>query len=140
MAFDSNFIVSAGITLVMVPLNGLILMLSAKIFKIADQSYKTAVKIALMLGIAGLVFNVISALKLMSLSSLVITVLSWLIVSILLAVWLIKTNYSLDWGKALLLWLVWFVLSIVAGFIIALIIGAVLLTVLFGALGKMAAA
>ena len=52
-----------------------------------------------------------------------------MIVSILLAAWLIKTNYNLDWGKSLLVWLVWFAFSVVAAIVIGIIVGIVFVAV-----------
>ncbi len=130
----SELILSLVMAAVMIPVNGLLLMLSTKIFKLADQSYSTAVKLCFITGVAGFALAALSAF--VPARAWIISIASWVIISILLAVWLVKTNYNLDWGKALLVWLVWFVLSIVAAFIIALIVGVVFVAVGLSALSS----
>ena len=110
------------ISVVMIFLGALLLMLSAKIFKLKDQSYKTALKVVAILYVIGFVLSLIgmASLSLMT----VMTILNFLVM-ILLGIYLIKMFYKLDWGKAALTWLVWFIMSLIAGFIIAAIIGAI---------------
>lgn len=129
-----NIIATLVTTIIMIPLNGLLLMLSTKIFKLKDQSYKTALKIALILAIVGFVFSIIGSLS--PALAVIIGILSFIFVSVLLAVWLIKTNYGLDWGKALLVWLVWSVLSIVTVLIIGFIVGIIAVAIGFSAAAK----
>lgn len=128
----SDIIIQLITALITIPLNGLLLMLTTMIFKVADQSYKTAIKVTAILGAIGFVIGIIGPLTNMpSLSAgLIIMVVQWVLVSILLALWLIKSNYQLDWGKTLLVWLVWFIMSIVAYFIIAMIVGVIAIGVL----------
>lgn len=128
MAFNTgSFVVSLIATVIMIPLGGLLLMLSAKIFKLTDQTYKSALKVAAIVGVAGIVFNFIGSLS--ATLVFIMTVLSFVLVSILLALWLIKKTYSLEWGKAILVWLVWFVLSLIATFIIAAVVGVLIVAV-----------
>jgi len=132
-----TIIISLITTIIMIPLNGLLLMLSAKIFG-EDDSFATAIKVALILGIVSFVLNTIG-----SFISGLASIISWItiiVVSIGVAIWLIKTTYMLEWGKALLVWLVWFIFSLVAGFIIAMIVGAIALVVGIGAMAKAGAA
>lgn len=114
-------------TAVMIPLNALLLMLSTKIFKLADSSYKTAIKIALIVGVIGLVLNFVGTA--IGTFGFAITILNWVAISILLAAYLVKTNYNIEWGKAWLVWLVWFafsiVLGIVVGIVMVFVIGAI---------------
>ena len=120
------------LAVVTIPISALLLMLSTKFFKGSDQSYMTALKTAAVTGIAGLVLSAIGALNLGL--ALVMGVLNFILVGILLSLWLVKTFYSLDWKTAALVWLVWFVLGLVAGFIIALILGVILVAIGLSAL------
>lgn len=125
----SELISSLIITVVTIPLNGLLLMLTAKIFKLADQSYKTAIKLTAILGMIGFLLGILSTtIKNLSLA---ITIAQWVLVSILLALWLIKSFYSLDWGKTLLVWLVWFVLYLILAFLIGILVASVIVGLLF---------
>ncbi len=125
MAFSTgSFVVSLIASVIMIPLGGLLLMLSAKIFKLADQSYKSALKVAAIVGVAALVFTFIGSLS--ASLTFAMGILSFVLVSVLLALWLIKKTYSLEWGKAILVWLVWFVFSLIATFIIAAVVGVLL--------------
>ncbi len=115
------------ISVVMIFLGALLLMLSAKIFKLKDQSYKTALKIVAILYVIGFVLSLIgmASLSLMT----VMTILNFLVM-ILLGIYLIKMFYKLDWGKAALTWLVWFIMSLIAGFIV----GAIVMAIFAGAM------
>ena len=125
MGFGSviALLISTAIT---IPISALLLMLSTKFFKLSDQSYMTALKVALIVGVVSFVLSLIGSF---SLALVVITSALSFIVSILLGIWLIKTNYSLDWQKTLLVWVVWFILGLILGFIIALVLGAIFLAV-----------
>lgn len=84
---------------------------AAKIFKLSDKSFMTPLTIAAIVGVVGFVLGFIPVVR---------GVISW-IVTIILGVWLIKSKYRVDWGKAILVWLVYFILSLVAAFLIGLI-------------------
>lgn len=116
------------IGIVMIFINALLLMISTKIFKLKDTSYKTALKITAILGIVSIILSVIGVYVPLG-AAISMGAISFIIVSVLLAMWLIKKNYSLDWSKAALVWLVWLVLSIVVGIIITMIITAILIAV-----------
>ena len=130
-------IISIVTTIIMIPLNALLLMISTKIFKIKDTSYMTALKVAVILGVVSIVLSIIG--NFLPTIGQIIFWLSMAVVSIILALWLIKSMYSLDWGKTALVWLVWFVLSLIVGFILALIIGVIVVMVGLGALASAAA-
>tara|TARA_Y100000031_G_scaffold152830_1_gene196807 strand:- start:44 stop:457 length:414 start_codon:yes stop_codon:yes gene_type:complete len=125
MGFGSVIVLLIS-TAVTIPISALLLMLSTKFFKLSDQSYMTALKVALIVGVVSFVLSLIGTF---SLALVVITSALSFIVSILLGIWLIKTNYSLDWQKTLLVWVVWFILGLILGFIIALVLGAIFLAV-----------
>ncbi len=128
----TEILVSLIIRAVIIPISGLLLMLSAKIFKLADQSFKTAIKISLILGLAGFVFDIVAYFMkdiAFMISTFIISILSWISISILAAVLLIKNQYALDWGKSLLVWLVWFAFSLVALFIVSFVIGIILVAI-----------
>ena len=125
MGFGSVIVLLIS-TAVTIPISALLLMLSTKFFKLSDQSYMTALKVALIVGVVSFVLSLIGSF---SLALVVITSALSFIVSILLGIWLIKTNYSLDWQETLLVWVVWFILGLILGFIIALVLGAIFLAV-----------
>lgn len=110
------------VTVVMAILSALLLMVSAKIFKLKDQSFKTAIKVTLILYVINFVLSLIGIFSLKT--AVVMSVLSF-IVLIVLGMYLIKKYHALDWGKAALVWLVWFILSLIVGFIIAAILGLI---------------
>jgi hypothetical protein len=110
------------ITVVMVFLGALLLMLSAKIFKLKDESYITPLKVTVIVYVLGFVLSLIG---MASVSLAVIMSVLNFVVMILLGMYLIKVFYKIEWGKAALTWLVWFIFSLVASFIIGLIMAAI---------------
>ena len=110
-------------TVIMIIVSGLLLMLSAKIFKLKDQSLMTAFKIVLIIYVINFVLSLIGVYSLPT--ALIMSVLSF-IVLVVLGIYLIKKYHNLDWGKSVLVWLVWFILSLIAGFIVGLILAAIL--------------
>ena len=109
-------------TIVMLFLSALLLLVSAKIFKLKDQTYKTALKVTLIIFVINFILGLIG-LALLSVA-VVMAVLSFLVL-ILGGLYLIRKYYNLDWGKAALTWIVWFILTLIAGFIISMIMGAI---------------
>lgn len=106
----------------MVVISALILMLTAKIFKLNDLTFKTPIKITLILysislaiGFIGMAFPVASA---------ILSILP-LVMMVALGIYLIRRFYNLGYEKAILVWLVWFILSIVTGFILKFILGLI---------------
>ena len=99
-------------------------MLTTKVFKLADQSYKTAVKVTSILGMIGFVL-VIVAYSFGGID-LFILIVQWAFISTLLALWLIKSFYQLNWGRAFHVWQAWFVLYITLFFIIIFVLGSVI--------------
>ena len=118
------------IAVIMVFVGALLLMISAKIFKLKDQSYMTALKIALIIYVINFILGLIGLAALSV--AIVMSVLSFLVL-ILFGMYLIKTFYKIEWGKAALTWLVWFILSLILGFIVAAIIGIIFAGALLGA-------
>ena len=100
--------------------SGLLLWITAKLFKLKG-GFGTAFMIALVVGIASWAINFVFGF--------IPFVGGWLgglvgiVVSILLGISLIKSKYHQDTGKAIVIWLVWFVLSFIATGILALIAG-----------------
>jgi len=97
---------------------------------LSDSSYKTAFKVAVILFGVGLVLSLISIY--VPATALYIGIASWVLVSIILAIWLIKSNYELEFGKSILVWLVWFAFNLVVSFVIGMIIAAILVAVGIG--------
>jgi hypothetical protein len=56
------------------------------------------------------------------------------LVGLVLVVYLIKTFLKLEWGKSILVWLVWAVLTFVVVFLVVLVLTVVGLAALFGGL------
>ena len=128
MAIDT-FVSTIVLDLIIIPISALLLMLSTKIFKLSNTKYLTAIKITAILGVISIIITVIG--KYAPTIGLYATFISIILVSILLAMWLIKSSYKLDWGKSILVWLVWFIFELVAAFVIGMIVAAVLLTSMF---------
>jgi len=116
-----------GITssIVMIPVSALFLWLTTKIFKTKDTSFTSALIVAAILGGANLVFSFFTSIPFVG---WLFSILSFFVM-ICLSIFLVKWKYSIDWGKAILIWLVWFVL---AGFVLGILaaIVAIFATVL----------
>ncbi len=108
MAFEMMGIVMAIVGLFV---GAFFLWLSAaKIFKTKDKSFKTPLIISLIVSVVSYVLGLLTLHALIN-----------LIIVIVLAVYLVKSNYKVDWGKAVLIWIVYYVLLIVAMAIIGMI-------------------
>ena len=131
---QNNIIFLIVITIIMIPLNALLLMLTTKMFKLAEQGYKKAFLITLATGFIGLVFSIyigeVANIR------LPMAVSSWVLVGILISAGLIKKNYELDWDKALLVWLVYFLLSLVVAGILIFFLSVSLTSQFFGMLSR----
>jgi hypothetical protein len=110
MAFS---VLGLVLVLVNIAVGGLLLWLSAKIMKVKSD-WTTPYMIALIVGVVGYVLGFIPMGGILA-----------FVVSIPLGIWLVKTKYKLEWGKAILVWLIWFVLGLIVGMIIAAIVAAV---------------
>ena len=106
-------------TIIMVIVGILLLILSAKIFKLKNQSFKTALKIVLIIYVINIVFGLIGLFSFGF--AILMLILSFLIL-VILGIYLVKKYYNLDWGKSILVWLVWFILLLIAGFIMRVIV------------------
>ena len=62
------------------------------------------------------------------------SILSFVLVSVLLALWLGKANYKLEWGKTALVWLLWLVFEFVASLLIGVILAAIFVAIGFSAI------
>jgi len=129
----SGVVIQIITTIVFILINALLLMVATKIFKVKDTSYKTALGITAILGVINFVIGLLVGL-IPSIAGIISTLLVWVVVGILLAMYLIKIKYGLDWGKAALVWLVYFVLAIVAYMILAIILGLIFAAVGLGAI------
>ena len=112
---------------IMIPISALVLMISTKLFKLKDSSYKTAILIALILGVANAIVSLIG--DFVPSIAVYIGLISLVLVSILLAIYLVKSKYNLEWGKAILVWLVWLVINLIVAFIVAMILAAIFVAV-----------
>jgi len=77
---------------------------------------------------------VLSLIGMVSVSLVLIMSVLNFVVMILLGMYLIKVFYKIEWGKAALTWLVWFILSLIASFIIGLIMAAIFAGAMISAL------
>lgn len=134
MVFNAlSFITSLILTIILTPLNALILKLTAKWFKLENTNYGIAFKIMFILAILGLIMTTI--ISFVSSLSIVINVI-FSIISIILALWLIKNNYNIEIEKAILVLIVAGIISVVISMILIIIltmlIGIIGLKILFG--------
>lgn len=106
---------------VLIPISALILKLSTKIFKLDNQSFKTAFIIALIAD--GLGF-IVDSLNRLFVSAPLFEILDWIITIALVvfALFLVKIFYKVKWGKSALVWLVWMVIMMVIGIIVNFIL------------------
>jgi len=134
----SDWIITNIIALIIsVPLSALLLMFSAKIFKLQDTSYKTAIKILAIIGIVGFILDAIIFTFLPTVT-IVLSVIQFIILNIILAIILIKQFYYLEWKQTLLVWLVWFLFSLVLMVVVGIIVS--IIGVAFGFANAMVAA
>ena len=103
--------------------SGLLLWITAKLFKLKG-GFGVAFTIALIIGVVNWAIGFVMGF--------IPFVGAWLggIISLVVSIWLgitlIKSKYHQDTSKAVVVWLVWFVLSMVATFILAFIAGVLL--------------
>ncbi len=93
-----------------IALGAVILWLTGRIFKLKNKSFTTPLIISAIAGAVGFVMGFIPVLNMLT-----------ALVVIVLTVWLIKTRYKVDWLKAILVGLVYFVLSLIMIGIIGLL-------------------
>jgi len=96
--------------LVSIVIGALFLWLSAKIYKLHNKSFTTPLLISAIVSVVSYVLGFIPLLNYIVLP-----------LTIVLGVWLIKDKYRVDWGKAVLVWLVYFALSFIATLFISTI-------------------
>jgi hypothetical protein len=115
-----------------IPLSALMLMISTKIFKLRDTSYLTAIKAALVVEIAGLLFVFLGFVPALLLDfrfiflGAVFMFLKIIFVTILLAIFMVKYFYKLKKiDKILLVWLVWIIFKTIVLFITNIMLMAI---------------
>jgi len=123
--------------IISVPLSALLLMLSTKIFKLQDTSYKTAIKILAIIGVIGFILDAI-IFTLLPTMVVVFGIIQFIILNIILAIIFIRQFYNTEWKQTLLVWLVWFLFSLVLVFVVGIIVG--IITVALGFASATAAA
>ena len=146
MATDSTQYLAMGTTgiilflvifVVGVLLGALILWLVAKLFKLKANKFKTALITS---AVAAVINQIVSFATEMSLgkaigastSASLLVSLGTIVVGYVVNSLSIKQFYKIETGKAFLVGLVWLVLSIAAMFVVALIIGVIVVAILFG--------
>ena len=108
-----------------VPIGAALLMLVARWFKLGESGYLLPLKISAIGGVLNLIFHFGRAFLMPggNLPLMMIFAVVGFIVSVSLILYLIKSWYGVrDWKTTILVWLVWFALSIVLSSIIGLII------------------
>ena len=124
-------VVTAAVTSL---LSALVLMISAKMFKLKDTSYLTALKAALIVEIAGFALFAAAGLTNSALIIILGMILKFFLVTVLLAVFMVKLFYGLKkFDKTLLVWLVWVVLKTIVLFIANFLIGTLFIAIGVGA-------
>lgn len=128
MVFNTFFLITSLIlTIILTPLNALILKLITKWFKLENTDYSTSFKITFILAILGLVMVALISFV-QSFATVIYMVFS--IISIILALWLIKNNYDIETGKTILILIIWGIISIIINLILIIVI-----TMLVGIIG-----
>ncbi len=107
--------------IIFIPVSALILMLSATLFKLEDTSFKTAIQVALLIGVTNLLASWITT---NTVSTLVSNIISYFI-TIVVGILVIKQIYGLELKKTLLVWLVWFILNGIAMVVISIVLGLI---------------
>ena len=99
------------ITLFLYFLFSLILMFVTKLFKLKDTTYKTAMKVTLFVIILSFISGLLQYF--INPSPFVFDPIGFLFLFIVgfLAIWLVKKQYFLDWGKAVGVGVIWYVIS-----------------------------
>ena len=121
----TDWIITSILALIIsVPLSALLLMFSAKIFKLQDTSYKTAIKILAIIGVIGFILDAIIFTFLPTMV-IVLAMIQFIILNIILAIIFIKQFYNLEWKQTLLVWLVWFLFSLVLMVVVGIIVGII---------------
>lgn len=129
MAINEILIRLIGLV-ISIPLSALLLMLSTKIFKLKDTSYKTAIKITAIVIVLAFLFNILlltifPAITLNMAMFLLARFILGLIFNVILMILLIKSFYEIKLGKTLLVWLVWLAISLILALIMRFIIGVI---------------
>ncbi len=117
-------------------LNSLVLWIAAKLFKLKNNTFKTALITAFVTWIASFVIGIIlgyvhGAVK-GTATSLLFSGLLNLILTFVVSVFAVKRFYKLETGKSFLVGLVWLVGQLIVGFVIAMVFAAILVAVLVG--------
>lgn len=134
MAFNTfSFLISLILTIILTPLNALILNITTKWFKLENTNYRTAFKVMSILALLWLVMiTIISFIP--SLTIVIYIIFS--IISIILAFWLIQTNYNTDAGKTILILIVVGIISPIVSVtlitVLTILAGIIGLGILFG--------
>lgn len=106
------FLASLITTIVIIVINAVILTFLSRKFDLGDRSYLTAFIITSILGVFSFLLNFLAP---------IITV----IITIPLGFYLIMWKYRIDWKKALKVWGLFFILSLLAGAIVGALAGLI---------------
>tara|TARA_Y100000034_G_C6704333_1_gene310793 strand:- start:154 stop:555 length:402 start_codon:yes stop_codon:yes gene_type:complete len=112
--------------LFVIPLSALLLTFTIKWFKVKDTSYKTAITVAAILGVIGFIVDSLLS-NLLGWAGLISGIINFIIFDVALAIFLLNKFYNTELKKTLLVWLVWFLLSLVLIVIVGVIISGVAL-------------
>ena len=109
---------------ILIPISTLILMLTTRIFKVANRSFKTAFIVALIPDVVGFVLDALNRIFITTESSSLFNATDWVITIFLgiLSLFLVKLFYEVKWGKSVLVWLVWLVIMMFIGIIVNLLL------------------
>lgn len=116
-------IVSAVIGLI---LGAFLLWLATKISKPSDATFKTAFLCNAILIAIQFVFGLITAfLGATQLTATMIVTGVSLLVQLVASIFLVKSFYKEAWGKTMLTWVLWLVFTLIAGFVVGLVMVAI---------------
>ncbi|MBU0980785.1 MAG: hypothetical protein KJ709_08330 [Nanoarchaeota archaeon] len=120
------------INIIMIPLSGLLLWLTTKIFSLKNSRFLSALVVAAIVHMTILILSIPRLIFIKSIwINIAVGLLIWLTVSFFLAWMLVKRMYGLSWGWSILIWLVWSAFTWVISFIIGLFVSVIIGVMLF---------
>jgi len=132
LTLGSRAIISLVGFIITVPVSALMLWVTGKIFK-EDIDFLKSFFAAAIIGVVGLVLGLIGPLT-GSLTVTGIMMILGFIVSLALYLILPKLFFDLEWGRGILVGLVWFAFMFVIGMVIGAIVTAIIIAVGFAGL------
>src|SRR6056297_3031251 len=105
------------IWIVTIPFSALLLMASTRIFKLKEKSYKTAIKVIVIIGVLGFAFTWFFQKFLVDWFMYLESV-KFIVLYILLTLLLIKKFYAISIKKTFAVWVVWLIFHFIFLFLV----------------------